>query len=55
MDELQTDLDQWIDLYNNKRTHPWKMCRGRTPVQTLQDGIHLLNEKVDASTNLTND
>ena len=48
MDELQTDLDQWIDLYNNERTHQGKMCCGRTPMQTLQDGIHLWSEKVDA-------
>jgi hypothetical protein len=26
LDELQKDLDEWLDYYNNERTHQGKMC-----------------------------
>ncbi|HBC0465072.1 TPA: IS481 family transposase, partial [Legionella pneumophila] len=32
IDELQKDLDEWMDYYNNQRTHQGKMCCGRTPI-----------------------
>lgn len=35
---LQVDLDEWIIYYNNERTHQGKMCCGRTPMVTLEDG-----------------
>ena len=38
IDHLQNDLDLWIDHYNNERTHQGKVCEGRTPMQTLEDG-----------------
>jgi len=31
IDELQADLDNWIDWYNNERTHSGKYCYGKTP------------------------
>lgn len=43
--ELQKDLDVWIDEYNNNRTHQGKMCCGRTPMQTLEDGKTICKEK----------
>lgn len=46
LDELQTDLDAWIDEFNNDRTHQGKMCCGRTPMQTLLEGKQLWKEKV---------
>jgi len=46
LDVLQADLDAWVDLYNNERTHQGKMCCGRTPMQTLRDGRKLWDEKV---------
>jgi transposase InsO family protein len=42
---LQKDLDDWLDYYNNKRTHQGKMCCGRTPMATLQDGKTVWKEK----------
>jgi hypothetical protein len=36
--ELQIDLDHWINDYNYERTHQGKMCCGRTPFQTLLAG-----------------
>jgi hypothetical protein len=41
LDELQTDLDLWIDHYNNERPHSGKYCFGKTPMQTFKDSIHL--------------
>lgn len=38
IEELQTDLDDWLRYYNEDRTHQGKMCCGRTPMQTLLDG-----------------
>lgn len=46
LEELQTDLDEWIYHYNNERTHQGKMCCGRTPIQTFLDGKSVWNEKV---------
>ncbi len=45
IDELQVDLDSWLDYYNNERTHQGKMCCGRTPVETLLDGKQIWKEK----------
>ena len=45
LDELQKDLDEWMDYYNNERTHQGKMCCGRTPAETLRDGKSIWSEK----------
>jgi hypothetical protein len=42
---LQKDLDEWLDYYNNQRTHQGKMCCGRIPMATLQDGKTIWKEK----------
>ncbi len=48
IDELQRDLDTWINRYNTERTHEGKMCCGRTPIATMLAGKEIWNEKVDA-------
>lgn len=45
IEELQHDLDDWILYYNYERTHQGKMCCGRTPMETLEDGRKLWKEK----------
>lgn len=45
IDDLQKDLDLWMDYYNNDRTHQGKMCCGRTPYATLLDGKQIWVEK----------
>jgi len=45
---LQADLDEWMDTYNNDRTHQGKMCCGRTPMETLEDGKNIWQEKLVA-------
>lgn len=45
LEELQKDLDEWLNYYNNERTHQGKMCCGRTPMETLLDGKSIWTEK----------
>ena len=45
LEMLQKDLDDWLDYYNNERTHQGKMCCGRTPMETLIDGKRVWAEK----------
>src|SRR5436305_7989860 len=48
LEELQHDLDAWMDEYNTERTHEGKMCCGRTPFATMLAGKEIRNEKVAA-------
>jgi transposase InsO family protein len=41
LQELQTDLDEWLEQYNRERTHTGKYCFGRTPLQTFRETKHL--------------
>ena len=45
LESLQQDLDEWIQYYNHERTHQGKMCCGRTPMETLEDGKKIWQEK----------
>jgi len=45
LDSLQADLDNWLTYYNNERTHQGKMCCGRTPMETWEDGKQIWQEK----------
>ena len=46
LEELQLDLDIWIEHYNCERTHSGKYCFGKTPWQTWLDSKHLAAEKM---------
>lgn len=46
IESLQKDLDEWMQYYNNERTHQGKMCCGRTPMETLEDGKLICQEKI---------
>jgi transposase InsO family protein len=37
LDDLQRDLDAFIEFYNTGRIHSGYRCEGRTPLQTLKD------------------
>nr|VFK03469.1 MAG: Integrase core domain-containing protein [Candidatus Kentron sp. H] len=45
LESLQRDLDEWVMYYNEQRTHQGKMCSGRTPLVTLEDGKQIWKEK----------
>ena len=46
LEELQTDLDAWMQTYNSERTHSGKYCFGRTPYQTFQETKQLAQNKM---------
>jgi hypothetical protein len=46
LEELQTDLDAWMEIYNQERTHSGKYCLGRTPYQTFQETKQLAQNKM---------
>jgi len=49
IEELQKDLDAFLDFYNNGRVHSGYRCQGRTPMQTLKD---LLAQPMSQTTEL---
>jgi len=54
LDELQTDLDDWLREYNQERSHSGKYCYGKTPLQTFVDSrpmaLHkMLDRTLDVS------
>lgn len=48
VEQLQTDLDAWLTLYNEQREHQGKWCYGKTPMQTFLDSLDLAKEKLIA-------
>jgi transposase InsO family protein len=49
IEELQTDLDDWITRYNEQRPHQGRWCFGKTPMQTFKDSLPLAKEKLIAA------
>ena len=45
LDELQTDLDAWLEKYNKFRPHSGRFCYGKTPWQTFLDSKQLAIDK----------
>ena len=45
LEDLQSDIDQWIALYNNERPHSGRYCFGKTPMQTFADSKELSQGK----------
>lgn len=41
LEEIQTDLDEFLHRYNTERTNQGKRCKGRTPMDTFTDGLDL--------------
>ena len=44
IEQLQSDLDFWINEYNTNRLHSGKYCFGKTPQQTFVESIFLAKE-----------
>lgn len=44
IDDLQIELDKWLEFYNQKRTHQGKRCLGKTPMETFIDSMSLANK-----------
>jgi transposase InsO family protein len=45
LEELQADLDVWLDEYNHRRPHQGKRCEGTTPYDTLTEGKDIVQQK----------
>lgn len=46
LEELQVDVDAWVDYYNRERPHSGRYCYGKTPLQTFEESKHLAVEKM---------
>ena len=45
LEELQTDLDEWLTKYDTLRPHSGKFCYGKTPQQTFEDSKSIAIDK----------
>jgi hypothetical protein len=45
IEEMQVDLDLWINQYNHERTHSGKYCFGKTPMETFMSSKNLATQK----------
>jgi len=45
LNALQADLDEWMLIYNEQRTHQGRWCFGKTPMQTFLDSAAAAPEK----------
>src|ERR1700744_237298 len=43
---LQHDLDEWMDYYNNRRSHSGRYCFGKTPMETFNESRTLARQKM---------
>jgi transposase InsO family protein len=46
LEELQEDLDRFIELYNSERPHQGRWCFGKTPMETFLDSLELARDKM---------
>jgi transposase InsO family protein len=46
LEQLQADIDEWMQYYNLERTHSGRYCYGKTPMQTFNDSKCLAEEKM---------
>jgi transposase InsO family protein len=45
LEQLQADVDAWMESYNAERTHSGKYCYGKTPLQTFMESAKLALDK----------
>ena len=45
LEQLQADVDIWMESYNAERTHSGKYCYGKTPLQTFIESAPLAYDK----------
>lgn len=46
MEQLQQDVDDWIDCYNCTRPHSGRYCYGKTPMETFLDSKQIVQQKM---------
>jgi len=47
LNDIQADLDIFMEGYNQERTNQGRHCQGRTPMQTFTDGLPLCDKYVN--------
>lgn len=48
LEQLQTDADEWLKIYNELRPHSGRYCYGKTPMQTFLDSKSIaLSKRVE--------
>ncbi len=45
LEELQLDVDAWMESYNAERTHSGKYCYGKTPLRTFIESAKLAYDR----------
>jgi transposase InsO family protein len=45
IEEIQADVDVWMEAYNVERTHSGKYCYGKTPMQTFIESAKLAHDR----------
>lgn len=55
LEELQTDVNEWLQKYNEYRPHSGKYCYGKTPLQTFLDSKNIAAEKFYGNIKETSD
>ena len=49
VEEMQKDLDGWLETYNTKRPHQGRGMDGRTPYQAFLDGLNWEEDTEEAA------
>jgi hypothetical protein len=50
IEDLQADLDDWMQHFNTERTHQGRWCYGKTPMQIFVDMLPVAKEKLVQAT-----
>jgi len=50
LEEIQVDLDAFMERYNRDRTNQGKHCQGRTPMETFEQSLELVRSLVPRQT-----
>ena len=46
LEQLQADVDAWVQSYNEERPHSGRYCYGKTPMETFRQSKHLAEAKM---------
>jgi transposase InsO family protein len=46
LEQLQADVDAWVQSYNAERPHSGRYCYGKTPMETFRQSKHLAQAKM---------
>jgi hypothetical protein len=49
LDQLQADLDRYLEFYNREHAHQGYRTQGRTPYQAFGDGREMLRKSAEAN------